>query len=473
MSKYFEQLSDVKANFQNNLQGQKEYSLSKGLLENFAKTFSEHKGLLFAMSAISLLGNIKHTNIENFISEPVAQHFDVKAYNDYKNGINISKDFTNVNYNENLQKLNLNSIDNILKNDSSHKDNVFINPFTDKNIITLKIEKENPIGSYTGINFDKAVELDLTKSLLVMDHSTHDVIIDKGQLKFIKDLGLSSSQEIVNQYVVMHEIAHTTIREAPAYNSKYDNQDRETHADLSSIMFVSKHSDNPLKTFNQLADDALMYRYMGLTLDGKYSDLGHNTIYPILELKNAINNNPELLNMKDTNITEFADKLIKNLSKKDYSLMAKSYFDKKGIEFTENSIVQDLRSGEPSTLVRYGFSKISSLGHNTQKINTVIEKSPANRANKIAKRIQSDFNGPQTYSNMVEYIFLSNKESDYKNVVDSLYKDVQKNSNLDSSFIRTAKQEVYFDSLSFGSGIKDQRLEELTKSANSYLGNKI
>lgn len=474
MNKYFEQLSDVKVEFQNNLQDKKEHSLSKGLLENFAKTFSEHKGLLLAMSAVSLLGNFKNINFEKVTPETsMHQEFDLSGYKDYKEGLEISNNFTNVNYKANIKKLDIDSIHTILDQKENSKDYVFTNPYTEKNIITLKIEKEDPNGSHTVLNDGKPVPLNLTNSLLMMDHSKHDIIIDTSQLKSIKNLGFSSSQETINSYVVMHEIAHTTFRQSPAYDSKYSLQDRETHADLSSIIFVSKHSANPLKTFNELSDDILHFRYMGLTLDDKSSDITHNSVYPVLELKNAINNNPQLLNMKDTSITEFSHKLTENLSKKDYSFMTDSYFKKSGIELSEDSILKDLRSNEPSSLVRRGVDKIFDSGNSTEKVTKLIQGSPESRANKIAQRIKSDLDGPQTYTNMIENIFLSSKKEDFKNIVDNLYKDVQKNSNLDSSFINTVKQDIYFDSLDFSSNIKDTRLENLTNSANSYLTNKI
>lgn len=491
---FFDRLSSIKNDFQDNVKDKPEHSLSGGLLQNFAKTFVEHKGLLLALSAVSLMGSVKGISMNAVPQEPVSYESNISQYQNYKSGLEVSKKFINSNYKEDLKKLDYDAIQDIMGDHKMDMQYVFKNPYTDKNIISLKILQKTDIGSYASVEHGIPAKLTLHNSLLVMDHDSHNVVIVPSQLKDIKEkLNLKSSQSIIDAYVINHEMAHTTVRQSPRYDGYTVEKDKEAHSDISSIILTTKeasakeaslHSSADvfalsmisknvsLETFNTLVDDVIVFRTSALNLDGKLADgFDHNSVYSLLELKNAVNKNPELLTMRNNNITEFSHNLLSNISEKNYTNMMQSNLEKRGIEFSKESVLQELKSGSPSATIKNAFAHIVEV-QSDKTMPDYIKNTPDARLQKVANKIAYEINNPRTYNDMIETLFLSSNKEFHSDVVNDLYKQVQEKSNLDESFIKVAKQEIYFDSLNFASN-EDGRTLEITQSANNYMKHNI
>lgn len=485
---FFDRLSSIKNDFQENIKDKPEHSLSGGLLQNFAKTFVEHKGLLLALSAVSLMGSVKNISMNTVPQEPVSYQSTISEYQNYKSGLEISNKFVNSNYKEDLKKLDYEAIKDIMGDHKMDMQYVFKNPYTNRNIISLEIKQKTEIGSYASVEHGIPAKLSLHNSLLVMDHDSHNVVIVPSQLKAIKDdLKLKSSQDVINAYVINHEMAHTTVRQSPRYDGYTVEKDKEAHSDISSIILTSKqigeqasktdkthtslNRNVALETFNTLVDDVIVFRVSGLHVDNKLADaFDHNSVYPLLELKNAVNNNPELLTMKSNNITEFSYNLLSNISQKEYREMMHTNLEKRGIDINKESVLQELKANKPSPVVKNNFAHVVQV-ESDKSMPEYVAKTPEVRLGKIANKIAYEINNPLNYNQMIENLFLSSNKADHSELVKDLYKQVQEKSNLDESFIKVAKQEIYFDSLSFANN-EDARTQEITQSANNYLKNK-
>src|SRR5690606_6882914 len=115
-------------------------------------------------------------------------------------------------------------------------------------------------------------------------------------------------------------------------------------------------------------------------------DSNHNTLYSLIELKNLVNNNPELLNLKKDDIVEFSFQLKEQISQNDFSNMLRDKLSESGFDYSKEGILNDIKSGNNIELMDIVAKDI--LWGN-KKISDVKAEFTEERLEKLADRIES------------------------------------------------------------------------------------
>lgn len=74
-------------------------------------------------------------------------------------------------------------------------------------------------------------------------------------------------------------------------------------------------------------------------------------------------------------------------------------------------------------------------------------------------------------SNVFKYsslMYLVDKDN-FDNNLKEVYKEIQSNSRVDQSIVDQAKKDIYYQSIDFSSGIKDERIESMIKSVKNKI----
>lgn len=340
MSK-FDKIANIRENFDDTLYQVDEFKTTKGLLYDFGKYIKENKavliGLLAATSinAISQLSAVKdldfgallssQTQYETVVqqqSSPMPTEIVVKSdfsglnmqsnLQTFKDTVALSNAVTNSNYiGKDLPSLSIDGI-NQLRTMPERTPLVFKNPFWENNVIELE---NTPINSAFYRDGEVEINADIHSAAILANNTEERIVINFEEVSGIMDfIGVKQEdRDLMTKYVVYHEAAHGSFYQSREFNiqNQLDKRevDVELHSDMATVMMLGSESKS-LQEFNKLADYVIDFRMKRME-----KTISHNTTYGVAELKQLVNKNPELLNMKPGDISAFTGVLAQQISK--------------------------------------------------------------------------------------------------------------------------------------------------------------
>lgn len=413
MSK-FDKISSIRENFDDNLYHVDEFKLTKGLLYDFGKYIKENKeiliGLLAATSinAISQLSVIKDMDIgallssqvqyETVINKPsspmpteilVKSDFsglDMKSnLATFTENSNLSNSITNTKYvGQHIPNLNLAGIEHV-KTMPERTPVLFKNPFWENNVIEIE---NTPIGSRFYHSPTK-IDADIHSVNVLSNHTTQRLVLDFNEIEAITDfIGVpNQDRNLILQYVVYHESAHGSFHQSHEFNATQQSDNREvdveSHADLASVMMIASESKN-ISEFNKIVDYAIKFRMKRME-----TDISHNTTYALAELKQLVNKNPELLNMKTSDISTFTATIATQVKNHKFTEQELSDLKEYGVDFSKSKILDDFNNNKNDTLYQTWADFLPNF--NIKKIQSMPEEVRDRKFNGAAKRFSVEF----------------------------------------------------------------------------------
>lgn len=374
MSK-FNQIVQLKENFDDRLYQVDQFKATKGLLYDFGNYIKEHKavliGLLAATSinAISQLSAIKEMDFGQLFSsqaqyETIVEQkntamptelvvksdyseIDVKSnLETFKEASNLANAITNAKYiGQDIPDISIEGIKHV-QSMPERTPVAFKNPFWENNIIEIE---NTPIGSRF-YHSDSKVDADLHTVNVLANHSSQRLVLDFNEIAAITEfIGVKpEDKDLILQYVVYHESAHGSFFQNHEFNASQQINNREvdveSHADLASVMMISSHTQN-LSDFNKLVDYAIKFRMKRSELD-----ISHNTTYALAELKQLVNKNPDLLHMKPSDISTFTATISSQVSNHKFTEQELANLKEYGVDFSQSKILEDLNNNSNETL---------------------------------------------------------------------------------------------------------------------------
>jgi hypothetical protein len=492
----FEKLNKVNENFKNQLENKDDYPLTKGILSNFGNFINKNKGMLYGMLGATILNfassslqpvfaaqepvhisqTSKISNLDNFESQFLDYNQNIKMGNSPTSSKAISSHSAVVDLNSDSIKAMSN-----LKQDESI---TVKNPFWANNVIEMKKSfNQNMMRqdqSYFDDSTNKGISHQLThnNASLIVDSSEQQMFINFTEVNgFVNNFAKAQTEDQkmdLTKYVIYHEAAHGSTRQSmtmdPTSASKMTDLDMELHSDLSSIMLIGIEAGN-LARFNYVADKIISARMTTIQYDFE-----HSTSYGLIELKKAVNDNPELLKMNKGDISEFSYNIVKKLSEKDFSVTSE-YNDMKGdLKNDTKSILEDMKNGKNEEAINYFAGKVYNkgiFGFNYKKFDEA-------RWPKLADRMSQKMNQPVGYDDVPATLLISVKkevdkldikEDKYADtvigkIVDKIEKHIDDSPAIDANMIAIAKTKIKMDSM-----FESSTIQEVSKSLNNKIDN--
>ena len=478
MSK-LEELKSLNNKFESNLNEVDGFTNTKGLLQNFSEYISENKAILYALLGASIL-NITAKSLAPAIQEiqkseiTQAHKADLneisinEAIVNFKKESDIGNNITNIAAIQIQDAVNLNdsTIDKInnLESDGS----IFIkNPYAQNTVIEVKRNDETT--SFLD-EAHKGIEHQITyeNSKNLVDYSAPVIKFNIEQTKSLADyVGAETSQEKADivKYVLYHEAAHATRRQSSVLDSNAVSEmrhvDLELHSDISAIMLIGSETKD-LGRFNYVAD-----KVMDVVIATNSHQLDHNTLYGLAELKNAVNNNPELLNMKASDISEFSYGIVKKVNAHNFENDSLVKEMKSSVN-TEN-LMGDITNSKNIDYVNYYAGKLYNKGIQEFDIHKFMEKVPVSRMERLIPKLSAEIQKDSKYDDIASLSYLKNFEKikmeggTYKDLNDAIKKDlesrVSQNPAIDNEMIQMMKTKIKIDELEY----KTSDFEQIAK----------
>lgn len=414
MSK-FDKIATIRENFDDKLYHVDEFKATKGILYDFGNYIKEHKEVLIALlaatsiNALSQLSVIKdmdfgsllstQTQYETVIHQPTNIKPSEMVLNYDNSGLNMKSNLETFAYNANLAnaitntkylgqdipQLTLEGIHHV-KSMPERTPVMFKNPFWENNVIEI----ENiSIGSRFYHSPSK-VDADLHSANLLSNYTKQELVLDFKEIEGIADfIGVpKEDRDLILKYVVYHEAAHGSFHQSHEFNrtSQMDNRevDVESHADMASVMLISSESKN-IHEFNKIVDYAIKFRMKRME-----NDITHNSTYALAELKQLVNKNPELLNMKQSDISTFTANISEQVKYHKFSDTELMNLKEYGVDFSKSKILDDLNNNKNDTLYQ-SMSGFMSPNFNIKKIQSMPQEVRDRKFNGAAARFSAEF----------------------------------------------------------------------------------
>lgn len=262
---------------------------------------------------------------------------------------------------------------------------------------------------------------------------------------------------VLIKYVIYHEAAHASVRQSPELqNTQYEDAsklDREMHSDLSAFTLIAVQDKN-LDNFNY-GIDTMIKSSLASTQD----DNEHNTTYGLIELKKAFNENPELVNMKVEDISEFAHMINNKLKNMDFKNTNEIKTFIENVEVNKESLLENVKEGKNIFVINYFAGKIYNKGesYNIQKMYTINE----NRVSNILENVAQQLSGKMGYEDFSTIIYknqgekigeinsLEKFQEKTENTIKELSQHIDKSSALDSKFLSVIKAKINIDDVKY------------------------
>lgn len=495
----FEKLNKVNENFKSQLENKNDYELTKGVLSNFGDFINKNKTMLYGMLGATVM-NFALSSIQPVLAaqqEPAHISQTVKVSNldtfesqflDYNQNIrmgNLPSNLKAISSKSEIVPLNSESIKAI----SELKENESItvkNPFWANNVIEMKKSFNTDVMRQNQSYFDdftnKGISHQLThdNASVIVDTSEQKMFIDFSEVNgFLDHFAKAKTEEQrmdLTKYIIYHEAAHGATRQSmtmdPEAASKMKTLDMELHADLSSIMLIGIETGS-LTRFNYVVDKIIDSRMTTIQYD-----FTHSTSYGLLELKKAVNEHPELLKMKQGDISEFAYNITKKLSEKDFSVTPE-YTDMKGnLKDDTNSILNDMKTGNNSESINYFAGKAYNKGIFAFDYKRFDES----RLPRLASKISEEMKKPVGYDDIPATMLMTTKkevdklnisedkyaETIISKIVNKIEKQIEESPVIDPQMLSIVKTKIKMDAMYDSSTI-----QEVSKSLNQKNDNTI
>lgn len=278
-------------------------------------------------------------------------------------------------------------------------------------------------------------------SLLLTDNSEQVLNYNKIDAEDFAIYSGITNTDLMKKYIVYHEAAHASFRQAFRLGADGDILRGEVHSDITSLTMIGVESKN-IKEFNEAADMLIKLRVMSL----KDRDYGHNDAYAIGELKKVINDHPDLLTMKVEDISEFSYILTDTLFKENMKANNQYLLDKMNISLDKKSIFEDLKAHRNLDVYdgvgvkithRYSFS---SKNITSDGIDSRIEN--------FAKRIEKQMKHQMQFDTVSTLIYRDNA-GDVIKTTQAIHDSIEKNPIISQTVIDPIKQKIYVDGLEY------------------------
>lgn len=228
----------------------------------------------------------------------------------------------------------------------------------------------------------------------------------------------------------------------------------------SMLMIGVKYQS--LETFNKAMDDGIKFR----SYIFEQGDSEHNTLYALIELKNIVNDHPELLKMPTNEIVYFANNLVTQISSKTFSLDADEQ-DFKNNELADSFHITDNMKNNNINYTKYltqNFLAKKGMNSDLDSLKNMNER----RLNKVAEGVKGvnqtiDHN---SYSALVYF----KEGQQFDKAIEKLSDMAKHDSKVDASFINDTLKRVKLQDLDFDfSKIKTIQDKRIASEAENYI----
>lgn len=471
MMKNFNEIKKLNEDFKENIESNNYFKHTKGLLENFGNYLSNNKtifyGLLgatvFNIAAQSILPVVKEYN-QTEISQ---------IYKGDSSGLNLQEDLNNFikesnlgNELSNIGFTKKSSVD-ILNEDVSKQivnmkdgESIFVrNPFWENSVVEVKVN--NNLESHMAENHGVQHQMNHENVKIMMDYSTPVINFNNVHLNmFLENFAESKTPEQsldMAKYVLYHEAAHATRRQSvnidQAAAEKMEHIELEMHSDVASLMLIGSESKD-LSRFNYATDMVIKMRISNLDY---ISD--HNTTYGLMELKQIVNKNPELLNIKASDISEFSYMFTKKIANAEFNADSDVQEMLSVMPKTSQELLEKVNNNEDMNYINYYAGKLYNKGTNGFKIEKFMKDGMESRAKRVLDRISTELNDDIRHDDMVAFTYMKNrqdvinKNGTLKDVIEQTQKElVEKTANkpiITESLVSVLKSKIKMDEMDY------------------------
>lgn len=438
-------IKELNNNFKENLDTSEHFEHTKGLLKDFGNYLNKHKQMFYVLMGVTAMNIAAQvvTPVSNMMSKTeISQSymnddgFDIsKDLMNFKKEVDMSKNVYNSTLlkHQSAQVMNETVIKDFLK--MKEGESIFVkNPFWEKSVFEMKID--NNIESHmisTNYHNSKKHQIDEFNSHMIVDTTAPSVSFNMRDMDmYLKNVaGSTTEQEKLDltKFVLYHEAAHATRRQSDHLDADHIHTSNtlkgEIQSDVAALMLIG-HETKDLNRFNKTIDTIIETRMTVLEFD-----TDHNTTYALIELKNAVNKNPELLSMKSENIAEFSYMLSEKLSSENFNneKVIKDMFAV--MPKTKDALVQAAKDGQNMDYMVYYSGKPYSKGLYGFNLKRFLEPGYEHRIDTLFDKVEEYMNKDATHEDFVALTFLkAKKDFDFeKNSVDDFFKTVHSELN--------------------------------------------
>ena len=250
----FQKIYNIREAFDDKLYQTEEFKITKGLLYNFGSYIEQNKGLLYGLLGTSIFNIASNSNpVNNTSTAPIFNNpvlieqmknkldsnlinrrgMDIYAkIESFKAAAKLGNTIKNHSYiGHEIHELNAATI-NALKDDVAGTVRVFENPFWKGNFVEINITKDqdNQFIFPDLYNFEATSK----NSLLLVDNTEQKLYYNNQQAIAYANYSETNNIELMTKYIVYHESAHASFRQAFRLGSDIDLLKGEVHSDITS-----------------------------------------------------------------------------------------------------------------------------------------------------------------------------------------------------------------------------------------------
>lgn len=478
----FQKLRNIKETFDDRLYQTDDFKNTKGLLYDFGSYFEHNKGVLYGLLGASIFNiasnaiSVNSTPIPVTFNNPVAieqmknkldsnlinrRGMDVYAkIESFKAAAKLGNTIQNHSYiGHEIHQLNSDTI-NALKDDVAGTVRVFENPFWQGNFVEINVTKDHSNQFMFPDSYQ--FEANSKNSLLLVDNNQQKLYYNNQKSIDLANYSETSNTDLMTKYIVYHEAAHASFRQAYRLGSDADVLKGEVHSDITALTMIGVESKS-LNEFNEAADMLMKMRVKSL----EQGDYGHNDSYAISELRKVINENPDLLKMKISDISEFSYILTDTLFKENVKQNNLELLDRLGITLDRRSIFNDLKANRNLDLYDSVGVKLTS-NYNFRSESITIDGIDS-RIENFAKKIESEMKDHMQFDAVSTLMFRDNG-GDVSRTTNAIHDNVKTHPIISQAVIDPIKQKVHIDGLEYDlSKVNDIRLQQIAKESQTYV----
>jgi hypothetical protein len=478
----FQKLHNIKEAFDDRLYQTEDFKITKGLLYDFGSYLEQNKGVLYGLlgaSIFNIAANALPVNntataptfnnpvvieqMKNKLDSNLINRRGMDVYSkieSFKAAAQLGNTIQNHKYiGHEIHELNADTIKG-LKDDVAGTVKVFENPFWKGNYIEINVTKDQS-NQFVFPN-PYAFEATSKNSLLLVDNSEQKLYYNNQQaIEYAKYSG-TTNIDLMTKYIVYHESAHASFRQAFRLGSDMDLLKGEVHSDITALTMIGVESRS-LTEFNEAADMLMQLRVKSL----EAGDYGHNDSYAISELKKVINENPDLLKMKVTDIAEFSYILTDTLFKENVKQNNLQLLERLGITLDRKSIFNDLKANRNLDLYdSVGVKLTNNYGFRSE---TITMSGIDSRIENFAKKIEKEMKDHMQFDAVSTLMFRDNG-GDVGRTTKAIHNNVKTHPIISQAVIDPIKQKVHIDGLEYDlSKVNDIRLQQIAKESQTYI----
>lgn len=453
----FQKIQNIKESFDDRLYQTDDFKMTKGLLYNFSSYFEKNKAILYSLLTASILNiavntllivhnsdiQLSHTfeqltrNSESNVNQ---DGMDLYAKIDnFKANVRLGNSIQNhIHMDKKIHKLDAAAIKD-LDNQIDGTIKVFENPFWKDNYLEINTTTKHSNHFVFPSPYTWIASKD--NSLLLTDNSEQILNYNKIEAEDFAHCSDIKNTNLIKKYIVYHEAAHASFRQAFRLGANGDILRGEVHSDITSLIMIGVEYKS-LQEFNEAADMLIKLRVMSL----KDHDYGHNDAYAIGELKKVINDHPDLLKMKVEDISEFSYILTDTLFKENVKANNQYLLDKMGISLDRRSIFDDLKAHKNLDL--YDSVGVRITHKYNFKSEDIISSGIDYRIDNFAKRIEKQMKYHMQFDAVSTLIYRDNG-GNVAGTTKAIHASIQKNPIISQAIIDPIKQKIYVDGLEY------------------------